>query len=301
MLDDTKIAEAIAPLRGCIHPLHENIGVEVTGVDLRDVRDPATLAAIKALWEHHQLVLFRKQSLSEAQQVAFSRNFGELAVFLEDDKKSSNVPEILRISNVSEDGLKLKPDSPIHRYYSMLTALWHTDGSYKTIPSLGSVLHALEVPPEGGDTSFANTIAAYQALDPATRAKIDGKHMVHNYDVTRLLAPGIPPLTDAQKRDNPPVTHPVVRTHADGRKGLFISANVAYYVGGMPRDQGEALHKELIAWATQPRFVYDHKWTVGDVLMWDNRGTMHKAGIYDSSKYRRVMQRTEIKGTEIPA
>lgn len=283
-----------------IRPLSDNMGVEVVGLDLSQQLDSTTLQALKALWQHHQLLLFRGQTLSEQQQVDFSRNFGDLAIFLEDDKKSSKHPEILRISNVGEDGQKLKADNPVHRYYSMLTALWHTDGSYKPIPSLGSVLHALEIPPEGGETCFANTIAAYEALSPEMKARISGKHMVHNYDVTRLLAPGIPPLTEPQKRDNAPVTHPVVRTHADGRKGLFISANVAYYVGGMPREEGEKLHAELIAWATQPRFVYCHRWQVGDVLMWDNRGTMHKAGTYDAARYRRVMQRTEMKGTEIP-
>jgi alpha-ketoglutarate-dependent taurine dioxygenase len=295
------VAEAARMMRDRIRPLSDNMGVEVTGLDLSQPLDSTTLRALKALWQHHQLLLFRGQKLSEQQQVDFSRNFGELAIFLEDDKKSSKIPEILRISNVGEDGQKLKADNPVHRYYSMLTALWHTDGSYKPVPSLGSVLHALEIPPEGGDTCFANTIAAYEALSPEMKARIAGKHMVHNYDVTRLLAPGIPPLTEAQKRDNAPVTHPVVRTHADGRKGLFISANVAYYVGGMPREEGEKLHAELVAWATQPRFVYCHTWRVGDVLMWDNRGTMHKAGTYDAAKYRRVMQRTEMKGTEIPA
>lgn len=293
-------SEAAGLLQRNIRPLHANMGVEIVGLDLSCPLEASVVRGIKALWQHHQLLLFRGQSLSEQQQVDFSRNFGDLAIFLEDDKKSSRIPEILRISNVGEDGQKLKAENPVHRYYSMLTALWHTDGSYKVVPSLGSVLHALEIPEEGGDTCFANTIAAYEALTPEMKKRLEGKHMVHNYDVTRLLAPGIPPLTEAQKRDNPPVTHPVVRTHADGRKGLFISANVATTVGGMPREEGEALHKELIVWVTQPRFVYCHRWQVGDVLMWDNRGTMHRAGQYDAAKYRRIMQRTEMKGTESP-
>lgn len=294
------VAEAGRFMRDRTRPLHENMGVEILGLDLSQPLDPASVRAVKALWQHHQLLLFRGQRLTERQQVDFSRNFGDLAIFTENDKQSSRVPEILRISNVGEDGHRLKADDPIHRYYSLLTALWHTDGSYKTVPSLGSVLHAIEIPEEGGDTCFANMIAAYEALAPEMKSRIEGKHMVHNYDVTRLLAPGIPALTDAQKRDNPPVTHPVVRAHADGRKGLYLSANVAYCVGGMPRDEGEQLHRTLIAWATQPSFVYCHKWQVGDVLMWDNRGTMHKAGTYDAAKYRRIMQRTEMKGTEIP-
>ena len=283
-----------------VRPVHPAIGVEIEGLDLSKPLDSGLVEEVKALWQRHQLLLFRGQTLTERQQVDFTRNFGALAIFAESDKQSTQNPEILRISNVAEDGVKLKPDNPINRYYSVLTARWHTDGSYKTIPSLGSVLHSIEVPDTGGDTCFANTIAAYEALGAEMKRTLDGKHMVHSYDFTRLFAEGVPPLNDQQKRENAPVTHPVVRTHADGRKGLFISANVAYYVGGMPREDGEKLHTALIAWAEQPQFVYRHKWSVGDVLMWDNCGTMHRVCEYDSSRYRRVMQRTELMGSEIP-
>ena len=283
-----------------LRALHPKIGVEVSGLDLAKPIDQPTVTRLKELWERHYVLLFRDQDLTEEQQIAFTRRFGDLAIYTDDDKRSSRNPEIVRIANVDEHGNKLDPNHYIHRYYSTRTALWHTDGSYKAIPSLGSTLHAIEVPDEGGETCFANTVAAYEALSPALKARIEGKHLVHCHEFTRLFAPGLPPMSEAQKRELPPVTHPVVRTHADGRKGLYISANVAYYIGGMPLEDGIKLHGELITWATQPEFVYTHKWRRGDFLMWDNRGTMHRVCAYDPIKYRRVMRRTELMGTEIP-
>ena len=282
-------------------PLHPSLGIEVEGVNVSESFDDALVDSLKTLWFQHQVLLFRGQNLTEDQQLAFTRRFGELAIYSEDDKRSSRNPEVMRISNVDESGNKLPADHHVHRFYTILTSLWHTDGSYKTIPSLGSALYAVEVPDKGGETCFANTIAAYEALSPDKKTQLEGRHMVHCHEYTRMFAPGILPMSEDQKRELAPVTHPVVRTHADGRKGLYISANVAYYVGGMPRAEGEALHKELIAWATKPEFVYCHKWRVGDLIMWDNRGTMHRVRDYDASKYRRVMRRTELRGTEIPA
>jgi taurine dioxygenase/alpha-ketoglutarate-dependent 2,4-dichlorophenoxyacetate dioxygenase len=122
---------------------------------------------------------------------------------------------------------------------------------------------------------------------------------VHSYEFTRYYEPRLPALSAKEREDFPPATHPLVRLHEDGRRSLYISGNVAYYVGGMALDEGKALHKYLIDWVTQPQFVYMHKWTIGDVVMWDNRPTLHKVQSYDP-KYRRVLQRTELKGTEIP-
>lgn len=279
--------------------VHPAIGLEVRGIDLSEPLTQAEIAAIKELWRRHLVLIFPNQSLTEDQQIAFTRNFGELDITIEDDKKSSKNPEVLRIANVDESGEKLSTDHPIQRYFSALTALWHADGSYRAVPSYASMLHALEVTQEGGETCFANAIAAYEALPDDVKARIAGKHMVHAYEFTRIFENRLPPLSEAEKLSSPPTTHPVVRLHADGRKSLYVSGNVAYYVGGMPLDEGKALHKYLLDWVTQPRFVYAHKWTVGDVVLWDNRPTLHRVLPYDPS-YRRVLQRTELKGTEIP-
>ena len=279
--------------------IHPNIGVEITGIDLSKPLDTTTLNEIKDLWGRHLVLVFPTQSLTEDQQIAFTRNFGELDVTIEDDKKSSKNPEVLRIANVDEQGQKLDVDHPIQRYFSGLTSLWHTDGSYRAVPSYASMLHALEVTPKGGETCFANAIAAYEALPADLKRLLDGKHMVHSYEFTRHFEDRLPPLSPEEKRQSPPVTHPVVRTHADGRRSLYISGNVAYYVGGMPLEDGKALHKYLLDWVTQPRFVYEHRWSVGDVVLWDNRPTLHRVLPYDPS-HRRALQRTELKGTEIP-
>lgn len=205
--------------------------------------------------------------MSEEAQVAFSRHFGELAVFHDKDKISGRRPEILRVANVDENGEMIDPDHPVRRYFALLTSLWHTDGSYKALPSLGSMLHALEVPPKGGETWFADMAAAFEALPE---------------DLEYL----------------PPVTHPLVRRHDDGRRSLFLCENVAYYVGAMAIAEGQALHRRLMDHATRPEFVYRHRWAEGDVVMWDNRFTMHRVTPYDARHHRRVMQRTEIKGAE---
>jgi alpha-ketoglutarate-dependent taurine dioxygenase len=294
--------EARTPLKSSafeVRPLHPSLGAEVTGLDLARPLDAATVTALKEAWARYQVLVMRGQSLSEEQQIAFSRHFGTLDVHIENDKTSHKRPEILRVANVDEDGNKLAPTDPIHRYYSVLTSVWHTDGSYRVVPSFASTLHALEIPPEGGDTCFANCRASYAALPDEMKRRLAGKHMVHSYAFTRYYA-DLPPLSAEQLEALPPVTHPVVRTHADGSKSLYLSANVARYVGGMAREDGEKLLTELLAWATKPEFVYQHKWQVGDVLMWDNRATLHKVTPWDAGNYRRALQRTELKGTEIP-
>lgn len=277
------------------------LGVEIRGLDLAQPVGPETVAEIKALWAEHLVVVFPEQTLSEAAQVAFSRNFGELAIHTDAEKRASRAPEILRIGNVEENGRKLDPDAAAPRYYRTLTGRWHTDGSYKAVPSMGSLLYAVEVPPEGGETCFANTFAAYAALAPEMKATLAGRHMVHSYASTRLIVEGLPRVEEWQQRELPPVTHPLIRTHRGGRKSLYISDNVAWYVGGMPLEEGGRLHADLVAHATRPEFVYCHRWRVGDLLMWDNRGALHRANGFDGHKYRRLMQRTEVMGTEIPA
>ncbi|MDB5395474.1 MAG: hypothetical protein JWM91_2980 [Rhodospirillales bacterium] len=279
--------------------VHPAIGLEITGLNLSGPLDRSTIDAIKELWRNYLVLVFPNQSLTEAQQIAFSEHFGNLDITIEDDKKSSKNPEVLRIANVDERGQKLHVNHPIQRYFSTLTALWHTDGSYRAVPSYASMLHALEVTPEGGETCFANAIAAYEALPDDIKRQLEGKHMVHAYEFTRHFENRLPPLSEEERHQSPPATHPVVRTHADRRKSLYISGNVAYYVGGMPLEEGKQLHKYLLDWVTQPQFVYQHRWSVGDVVLWDNRPTLHRVLPYDPS-HRRALQRTELKGTEIP-
>jgi alpha-ketoglutarate-dependent taurine dioxygenase len=254
-------------------------------------------ARIRGLLDEHGVLIMRDQELDETQLIAFSRRFGELATFHERDKRSATAAEIFRISNVEQDGQTLRASSDsVSNYFSKITRRWHTDGSYKAVPALATCLYGLEVPQHGGDTLFADMAAAYAQLPRAMKARLDGLHMVHNYENNMQLTPGHRPMSALDKAQLPPVTHPVVRHCAGGRKALYLSDNVARYVGGMTIEQGTALLQELLQWSTQPRFVYRHCWQSRDVLLWDNRRVMHLATEYDMQRYRRVMLRTEING-----
>ena len=280
-----------------VEPL-QPFGVRISGLDLARLDDAEAIAAIKALWAEHLVLVFPEQHFSEDEQIAFSRNFGTLAIHGDTDKLSSRRPEILRVTNVGEDGEILDSENEVARYFRTLTGFWHTDGSYKAIPSIGSLLHGLAVPPEGGETWFCNMFMAYDALSDDLKARIEGRHMVHYQTFSHRLCPGLTPYTAEQEAAQPPVTHPLVRTHANGRKSLYISGTNCYYAGGLPLEEGKALHAELMDHGTRDDFVYKHKWTAGDLVMWDNRPTMHRATAYDTARYRRNMQRTEIMGVE---
>jgi alpha-ketoglutarate-dependent taurine dioxygenase len=290
--------ETVAGLR--YRPLHPNIGVEVLDLDISRPLSSEAQNDLRKLWELHSLVLIRHQSLSEAEQVSFSKQFGDVVVPPEDETGSREHPEIMRVSNVGPDGKVLPVEHHVQRVANA-TEKWHSDGSYKAVPSYVSILHALEIPDVGGETSYAGLVAAYEALPEDMKRRIEGKHTVHYYAFTRFLPDGKPmnPLTPEEMQRLPPASHPLVRTHADGRKSLYLSANSGYYVCGMPLGEGIELFKELIEWSTRPDFVYCHRWEVGDVLIWDNRTANHSLQPYDRRK-RRVLQRTELAGQEIP-
>lgn len=284
-----------------VAPSNAGIGAEVHGVDLREPVAGDTLAAIRKALNDHAVIVFRDQRIDEPQQIAFSRHFGALATFHEPDKRSATAPEIFRIANVVQQGGALRDDGdPVQSYFTNITQRWHTDGSYKAVPAYATTLYGLEVPPVGADTLFADMFSAYDALPDATKRHLDGRQMVHNYENNMRITPDHRPMSAADKALLPPVTHPVVRRYPDGRKSLYLSGNVAEYVGGMTVEEGRVLLRELVTWATQPRFIYRHKWRPRDLLMWDNRGVMHQATPYDRRRYRRIMLRTEIIGDGAP-
>jgi taurine dioxygenase len=175
---------------------------------------------------------------------------------------------------------------------------WHTDYSYKAEPVMSTMLYAVEVPLEGSDTLLADLCAAYDALAPERRAALDGLKLHHSYQhFMENREWGAMKLSDELKAENPDVIHPLIRTHpADGRKALWVSTGTVKEVIGLPNPDGLALVDELVEWATQDRFVYRHKWRVGDVLMWDNRCTLHTGTLYDDTKYDRLMHRLWVKG-----
>lgn len=287
-------AENLPPFQ--VTPLADTFVAEITGIDLSQPLDQATFAAIRDAWHDHSILVFRDQELTEAQQIAFTRRFGALYGHLLSQFLHPDHPEILVVSNILENG------KPI----GLLDAgrLWHADLSYLPAPSAGAMLYAREVPEEGGDTLFADTIAAYDALPDDTKARIKGKRVLHrfieSYEKLNKLNPLRPKLTDEQRGKLEDVVHPAAFVHpGNGRTGLYVSEGFASRILGIPEAESRALLGELNAHATQDRFVYRHKWRAGDLVFWDNRSTIHKATGGYALPQRRLMHRTTLKAEDL--
>jgi taurine dioxygenase len=274
-----------------ILPVQDRFVAEVVGVDLSQYIDDDGFACIHDAFLAHSILVFRRQRLSNEQHIAFSRRFGALEIHTARHWLLPDFPEILVLSNRGEEGTK-----PIVNG----GAYWHSDITYKAKPPLGSVLYALEVPPEGGDTLYADMYAAYESLDDETKTRIEDLEAVHRYgDRYRMMAredKDRPPLTREQLAEVPDVVHPVVRTHPEtGRKCLFVNEGFTIAIAGLPEAEGRALLDKLFSHSVQPAHVYRHRWQAGDLVMWDNRCTMHRATEYDL-RYKRAMHRTTIQG-----
>lgn len=280
--------------------IHPTFGAEIAGLDLSHPLDDATFAALRDAFETYGLLVLHDQSLSMDQQLAFSRRFGPLEAFPEEAVQKVK-PEFYNISNVDESN-RIAGAKSVQWRLLQFNALWHTDSSYRTIPALASILLALEVPDAsepGGQTEYADMFAAHDALPETMKTRMVGRHMVHTPEFDRVLDPGLPPFPNEKKWGLPPVTHPIIRYHRDKKRcSIYVTANAGSEVGGMELDQGRAFLKEIIAFATEPRFVYRHQWRAGDLLMWDNRRLLHRAVPFDVDRQRRVMRRTTVGGSE---
>jgi alpha-ketoglutarate-dependent 2,4-dichlorophenoxyacetate dioxygenase len=278
-----------------VRPLHPHIGAEVTGVDLARTLAPDAVAAIEAAFNRHAVLVFPGQPLSDEQQIDFSRLFGPLETSPEyaGSKKSRlDRPEIADISNLDPDGKVMSAEDK-RLLFNRGNQLWHTDSSFKFVPARCSLLSAREIPPAGGETEFADMRAAYDALPEETKRRIDGLVVEHSIFRSRSLI-GFSEFNEDIRRQLPPVPQLLVRRHpGSGRKTLYLASHASHVVG-WPVEEGRALIEELVSFATQPQFVYQHRWTVGDLVMWDDRCTMHRGRPYDDTKYRRDMHRTTV-------
>jgi len=265
---------------------------EVEGVDLSKPMDSETVEAIRQAWWDHSILVFRGQNITDDQHIEFSRHFGDLQGHSVKDWLLPTHPEILVLSNRGEGGVKPLKNGG---------AYWHSDITYQASPPMGSILHGLVVPPEDGDTLYADMYAAYEALDDETKALIEGRIAIHNYKHRYLkMAEGgaRPTPTAEQLSEWQDVEHPIVLKHPDtGRKALYVNEGFTMGIKGMDKDEGDALLQRLYEHSSRPEFVYAHKWREDDIVMWDNRCTMHRATTYDAEKYDRTMHRTTIKGT----
>jgi len=270
-------------------PLKPGFGAQILDLDLTRA-DDETLAAVVDTFHRHGAILLRDQTLAPADLLAFIRRFGEPEGHTLQEYTIPGFPNVFVLSNRLVDG------KPIGAHNDGIG--WHTDYSYKAEPVMSTMLYAVEVPPEGSDTLLADVCAAWNALPAERQAQLDGLVLHHSYQhFMENREWGRTQLTDQQKAENPDVFHPLIRTHpADGRKALWVSTGTVKTVVGMDPAESLALIDELVEFVTQDQFVFRHKWRVGDVLMWDNRCTLHTGTLYDDQRYIREMHRLWVKG-----
>ncbi len=280
-----------------VTPLHLHIGGEVRGVDLRIPVPAADIQAIVDAFNKHAVLVFPGQAITNEQQIAFTRNFGPLETASDFAGSGRRIaePEVVDISNLDKHGNMLSQDDRL-RFFNLGNQLWHTDSTYKSVTSIASLLSAREVPPERGETEFADMRAAYDSLSPALKAEIEDLVAEHSIYYSRSLIDfQKAQFNDAIYTKYPPVRQVMVRRHPGSqRKTLFLGAHASHVIG-WPVEKGRKLIAELMEVATRPEFVYRHSWKVHDLVMWDNRCSMHRARPYDDLRHRRVMHRTTVQ------
>jgi taurine dioxygenase len=279
-----------------LQPTGGPLGAELRGVDLRRI-DDARFEVIHQVWLDNLVLLVRRQRLSDDDLVAFSRRFGALdhAPIQENGRRFvEGYPEIYVVSNVVENGTAIGS-------LGAGEAVWHTDMSYLADPPKASMLYALEVPPVGGDTSFSNMYAVHDALPADLRRRVRGLLLKHDgtYNSGGYVRQGVTPTDDP--RQSPGTPHPVICTHPEtGRRMVYLGRRRNAYLMGLELDESERLLDTLWSYAERPQFCWTHRWRVGDLVLWDNRCTMHRRDPFDPNS-RRVMHRTQIKGEAPPA
>ena len=280
----TSAASDTKPAGPAWRPLSTALGAEIINVDLRRGLDERMFAGIEDIWHEHLVILLRDQELSEDDQVAFAEKFGPPAR-IHTRQFVRGHPAVMLISNIREDGKPIGalPDGEMH---------FHTDQCHQERPAMASVLYAIEVPSQGGNTLFANGYKAYEALSAEVKRRIDGRRALNAYDYdtaatrrgTRVAA-GVPSYA-----------HPVVRTHpATGRKALYVNRLMTVHIEGLPPPESDELLNFLFDHQEQRQFVYEHVWRPGDLLMWDNRCTLHARTDFSADE-RRLMRRVTILG-----
>jgi taurine dioxygenase len=266
-------------------PLSPAIGAEIAGVDVRAPLDDAQFTEIREAWHCHCVLLFRNQHLEMEDQLRFAGRFGELSKVINNHSQNSGHPSVMLVSNIRKDG-KLIGGLPDGEMY------FHSDQCYVERPIKGTMLYAIELPRQGGNTLFANMYLAYETLPEEVKQRIAGLKAMNVYDYESN-----PTTRGATIREGVPhYAHPVVRTHPEtGRKALFVNRLMTDHILEMPRDESERLLTFLFDHQEQRRFVYEHVWSVGDLVLWDNRCSLHARTDFDPGE-RRLLRRVAIRG-----
>lgn len=272
-----------------VSELKPGFGAQVSGVRADDMTDDVH-AALVDVFHAHGALLLRDQTMTPEALTKFLSGFGPLEGHTLKQFTLDGFPHIFLLTNIKKNG------KPLGAHNDGVG--WHTDYSYKEKPVMTTMLYAVEVPGEGGDTLIADCCAAYNALSDERKAQLDGLKLHHSYKhFMETREHGAMKLSPEIERENPDVVHPLVRTHpADGRKALWPSTGTVTEIVGMPNPDGLELLDELVAFVTQDEFVYRHQWQVGDILMWDNRCTLHTGTLFDDTKYNRMMHRLWVQG-----
>jgi taurine dioxygenase len=273
-----------------VRPLTPKLGAEIIGVNLARGVDPTLFHSIREAFLHYQVLLFGTQALPPGRQVEFARHFGEVQIHVMNQYHADGHPELYRLSNLDQNG------NPNGKHPDKGTLVWHTDGSWRPVTGQATIIYAEVVAGEGGETHFCDMYGAYERLSAEWKRRIENLRAVHNLDFSRTRRHGEDPMTDAQRSEVPPVDHPIVRTHPDtGRKCVFLGDHAEYIVG-MDYDSGRALIEKLNALAIHADLTYQHRWTPGELIVWDNRCLMHRATDYDPAVQRRVVRRCTVLG-----
>ena len=276
-------------------PVTPNFAAEIGDVDLSAPLSPSDLAAIKDAFAAFAVLIFPDQHLSQDQHLDFARYFGPLETTIALHRKDAQ----LRVRKEFADVSNLGPDNEVwgkesrQRMFQLGNRLWHTDLSFKRVPALASLLYARSIPPIGGHTEFADERAAYDALSGEMKRRLDALVAEHSIFNSRAKL-GFTNFSDEERQGLPPVPQVLVRTLPDsGRKSLYLASH-AGRIFGMPEEAGRALIDELVAHATQRQFIYTHRWRVHDLVIWDNRCTMHRGTDFDDLRWKRDMQRATV-------
>jgi taurine dioxygenase len=273
-----------------ISPASDTMGAVIRGEDLARPLAPQLREDLHQAFLDAHILVFRDQSLDEEQMYHVAEAFGEVEHHSVKNDTGSRWSAVHRITNLDAEG------NPVERPFTSSTYVWHTDKSFLPVPALATMLQAIELPPSGGDTEFADMTRAYDALPEAMKRRLDGLRVVQSLEFMRRHT-GSAPASEDDIKAAPPAEHPLVRTHPEtGEKSLYIGHYCSHIVG-LPEDEGRALLETLLDHATQPEFIYTHRWQPGDLIIWDNRCLLHRAvANYAMGQHRRVLMRVVIKG-----
>ena len=280
-----------------ITPVTPVFGALVTGVDLRRTLSDDQFVAIRAALDEHLVLIFSEQPITDEQQIAFSKRFGPLEG-TRGVNPGAGTP-FARQSNLDIDSGEVIPENDRRMFYQKANMLWHADSTFKAIPSLCSILTARTVPPEGGATEFASTRAAYKSLSDTKKQEIEELLVEHDIAYSRGLVRF--KFSANESVGIKPAQHHLVRTNkANGKKSVMIGAHAKVIVG-WSENESRALLGDLLMRATRPENSFHHQWCEGDVVIWDNQAALHRASEYDTSRHKRLMQRTTISSGAISA